>query len=326
MSDSKLLSPLSLWLGSFITRVLFVGTACAIVVPAQAQQEDEWEEDDWEKKTEKKQPVQTDAKQRKSDVRPKKDAQARQKKAEKKGKARAKTAANVEEGKGPTAKASTQELVDPDDDTLSLRLGANVGLYLESGAIRDDVQIEALRDNHDEEYDAGLEPSVMLQLWFPLSDLFHVSSGLRYGGVYTVSTGENENDVFGFGHQLEAHVGVEAWIDTFAGIDVVVGLRGGLGVIFPTDELDEEITLAQGQGADAWSTPRLGLLFGPLAGARWAITETVAIRGEVAVSFGRYFLFNYSGDISGVYYERSAIANFTRYEFSAGLEISLGSL
>ncbi len=213
-----------------------------------------------------------------------------------------------------------------DSAQIPVRLGASVGFYAESGAIRDDERREALRDNRDEEYDAGLDPSVMLQLWFPLSDIFQVSTGLRYGGVYQVSTGENDDDVFGFGHQLEAHVGMEAWIDAFAGLHVLVGLRGGFGAIFPTDELDTEIERVQGQGANAWSTPRLGLLFSPLAGARWQIGDLVAIRGDIAVSFGRYFLFNYSGTVAGVYYERSAVANFTRYEVSAGIEFALGTL
>lgn len=277
---------------------------------------DDWEDDTWE---EGKGPKPNAAKPDGTKTAPAEQAQPPKPRSAKKHK----------EAKRDSSDERAKDRADDhasDGEDLPVWLGASLGFFFENGAIRDDNRVEALRDNQDQEYDADLDPSVMLQLWLPLSEMFRVSTGLRYGGTYDVSTGENDDDVYVFGHQLEAHVGLEAWINAFAGIDVVVGLRGGFGVIFPTDDLDAEIDRAQGQGADAWSTPRLGLLFAPVAGARWQIADMVAIRGDVSVAFGRYFLFNYSGDIAGVYYERSAVANFTRYEFTAGIEFALGSL
>lgn len=288
--------------------------ACQLAGTAVAQ-EDEWEDDEaWEE----------DRKDAPDSDETTKKTKAPEQKTSTKRKTKAKP--------GPTKTASKKgvNIDGADAADLPIRLGASLGFFVESGAIRDDDRRDAANTNRDQEYDADLDPSVMLQLWFPLSRTFQVSTGLRYGGSYDVSTGEDDDDVYVFGQQLEAHIGMEAWIDVFSGLDVVLGLRGGFGAIFPTDDLDTEIDRVQGQGADAWSTPRLGLLLTPVAGARWELGDVVAIRGELAVSFGRYFLFNYSGTINAgsasVYYERSAVANFTRYEFSAGIEFALDNL
>ncbi len=240
----------------------------------------------------------------------------------------AKAGASVSTQKPETSRT---EAASSDERT---RIGLGLGLFTESSERRDEAFTGGLPQNQNDDEPPELESDSIfnIQAWFLQPIL---TKGLRWGaGIawfnkYGVVEAEPENEdeeqePFVFGHMFQLGLQGEYEIARVASkLNLVLGLRGGGSLLFPSDNLRDRIEELDGQGFDVWESPQLGAYVAPLAGVRWPLSERVAVRADLSVQFSKLWLYDAEGEAGGITSQRSATLGTTRTQLLIGLDFGL---
>lgn len=194
------------------------------------------------------------------------------------------------------------------------RIGASVELYGESSRMSGEQWINNFRADESFDYRAGPLAATVYALFHP-TERFRVGPAVRFMGNY----GER----FTFGYLAEAHAQADYALRAFEQVDAVFGTRVGVSVLFPGEELAEEIRRLQAQRADVWSVPRLGWVAGLSVGARRKIAGNLYGRAEISGQLGHHFLFSTDQIVDGLRFRKFWGTDVRRLGFNLGVEVAL---
>ena len=128
-----------------------------------------------------------------------------------------------------------------------------------------------------------------------------MGAGIRVFGNYGAGGGR----VFGFGVLNEAFVTGEYGLPIADKMEAVFGARGGIALLLPGKEFNEEINRLQQEGVDVWSVPRVGWLGGISVGTRRKMSKHILLRADLSGQLEKLFLFATSQDVKGLEFSKS---------------------
>lgn len=168
-----------------------------------------------------------------------------------------------------------------------------------------------------------------VQLWalFPfLTERLHLGGGVAWYNAYSLEDpDEEEPEPERYGHMFQLFAKSEYTIpEVVAKLNVLVGLRLGAVLLFPSGDFAEELDVIDAQdGFNIWSVPRVGAFVGPHLGASWPLNDRIVLRSDVGVQFTRVWLFDVQAEDRGVRTSRQAWLGTTRLQWLLGLEFAL---
>jgi hypothetical protein len=147
----------------------------------------------------------------------------------------------------------------------------------------------------------------------------------RYFGAYDYHQrmGASESETHKLGTLFELAVQAEYPVTVLPRVQMTFGAQGGLAVLFPGGQFEEEIRTLRRQGASVWNVPRLGYLVGPRIGVRWAMAERLYLRGDLDLTWCQTFLYLTHDDVAGVDFEKRRRANVIRQTLGVSVEVAL---
>jgi hypothetical protein len=205
-----------------------------------------------------------------------------------------------------------------------LAIGAH--FYSDSGHIDShEVRAIAVFDDVQKIKSEGLW-GLWLQAMTPIHEHFRLGGMLRYYFTYTYTDAEDTNPkppVFDLGKLIELTARFDGTIALGSSLGITLGLDAGPAMLFPGGPLREDIDSYRKQGIAVWNLPRLGIVGGPHVGARYAITQRVAIVVDAAVLWEHLYLLGTEDTVNDTYVELDRSADMQRGLVGAGLEFSL---
>lgn len=251
------------------------------------------------------------------------------------------TLANEAEGEGKasgrmtTLKPAAPSHAEPGRPVERSQIGLGVGFFTESSERRDERFVggqEFGNNNNDDPVELESDSIFNIQAWY-LRPLW--VKGLRWGAdvawfnKYAVVEAEPENEdeeqvPFVFGHMFQLGLQGEYELERVVSkLNVLFGLRAGGSLLFPSDNLREQIEALDRQGFDVWESPQFGAYIAPLAGVRWPLSERVAVRADLSVQFSKLWLYGAEGEAGGITSETRAALSTTRTQLLLGLDFGL---
>jgi hypothetical protein len=203
------------------------------------------------------------------------------------------------------------------------RIGLGLDLFTESSRMAGHQTINTARQDESFDYRSNsfLSAALSLSIPAPISERARMGAGLRFLGNY--GAGGEGNRSFGFGLLNEVFVTGEYGLLVAEKTEAVFGARGGLALLVPGKEFDDEITRLREQGVSAWHVPRVGWLGGISVGARRRMGEHLLLRGDFTGQLEKLFLFATSQDIKGLDFEKSWSTFSLRLGLTLGVEFAL---
>jgi hypothetical protein len=237
-------------------------------------------------------------------------------------------------GRMTTLKPSAPSHAEPAGPTERSRIGLGVGFFTESSERRDEAFVGGQELGNDNEEPIELESDSIfnIQAWYLQPFLV---KGLRWGAdvawfnKYAVVEAEPENEdeeqvPYVFGHMFQLGLQGEYELERVASkLNVLFGLRAGGSLLFPSDNLREEIDALDQRGFEVWESPQFGAYIAPLAGVRWPLSERVAVRADLSVQFSKLWLYDAEGEAGGITSETRAALSTTRTQLLIGLDFGL---
>lgn len=250
------------------------------------------------------------------------------------------SAAEAEEGakasqRMTTSKPAAPSHAEPAGAVERSRIGLGVGFFTESSERRDEAFVggqEFGNNNNDDPVELESDSIFNVQAWYLQPFLVR---GLRWGAdvawfnKYAVVEAEPENEdeeqvPFVFGHMFQLGLQGEYELERVASkLNVLFGLRAGGSLLFPSDNLREQIDALDRQGFEVWESPQFGAYIAPLAGVRWPLSERVAVRADLSVQFSKLWLYDAEGEAGGITSETRAALTTTRTQLLIGLDFGL---
>lgn len=183
------------------------------------------------------------------------------------------------------------------------RIGLGVDVFTESSRLTGQQSINAARRDESFDYNSNsfLAATLNLSIPAPISEHARMGAGIRVFGNYGAGGGR----VFGFGVLNEAFVTGEYGLPIADKMEAVFGARGGIALLLPGKEFNEEINRLQQEGVDVWSVPRVGWLGGISVGTRRKMSEHILLRADLSGQLEKLFLFATSQDVKGLDFSKS---------------------
>jgi hypothetical protein len=212
----------------------------------------------------------------------------------------------------------------------SAQIGLGAGFFMEDSEQRDE-QLRGGQETRNTEPQEWESASVYnLQAWYLRAIL---TPGLRWGGgitwynSYSLEDPEAENDdeePFVVGQLFQVGLQGEYEITrVVSDLGVVLGLRGGGSMLFPSKDLRARLEALDRLGFDTWGGPSPGVYLAPLAGIRWPLTERVSLRADLSVQFSKLWLYSADGEAAGITSEENSELATTRTQLLIGLDFGL---
>jgi hypothetical protein len=208
------------------------------------------------------------------------------------------------------------------------QLGIGVGFFTESTERRREQWVggQQTRIPDPEEFES--DSIYNIQAWY--LQPFWVR-GLRVGGgvawfneyALEAPDAEEDDEPIVMGQFFQLGLQTEYEVNVVSKLGVVLGLRGGGALLFPSGDLREDIEGFERSGFDVWGSPQFGLYVAPLAGVRWPLSERVSLRSDLSVQFSKLWLYSAEGESAGITSEDSASLGTTRTQFLIGLDFGL---
>jgi hypothetical protein len=200
-----------------------------------------------------------------------------------------------------------------------------MGFHLDDGTMRGTDRRSILVTDETYEFSNDSKLFASLGLLARVGDRLRVGGVARYFGSYSLKP-RMANGAPGparkLGTLFELAAQGEYVLPLVARWDLTAGAQGGLAVLVPGGQFEDEIKMLQNQGASVWDVPRLGYFFGPRVGVRWALAERVYLRADVDVTWCQTFLYLTHDDVAGVDFEKKRRANVIREVLGLALEVS----
>lgn len=245
----------------------------------------------------------------------------------------AQAAEDSKEGEtGVKAKASTGER--PASSARASKgqlsqIGLGVGFFAEDSERRDEILTGGQSTRNQEPQELENVSIFNIQAWY-LTPIW--VDGLRWGGgvawfnKYSVQEPDAEEDAEPdvYGHMFQLGLQGEYELANIASkLGLVVGLRGGAALLFPSGELRQKIQELEQQGFDVWTSPQFGAYIAPLAGVRWPLSQRVSLRSDLSVQFSKLWLYDAEAESEGFTTLQNATLSTTRIQLLIGLDFAL---
>lgn len=208
------------------------------------------------------------------------------------------------------------------------QLGLGVGFFTENTERRREEWVggQQTRIPDPEEFES--DSIYNIQAWYLQPFWFR---GLRVGGsvawfnnyALEAPDAEDDDEPIVMGQLFQLGLQTEYEINVVSKLGVVLGLRGGGALLFPSGDLREEIEERERRGFDVWASPQFGLYLAPLAGVRWPLSERVSLRSDLSVQFSKLWLYSAEGEAAGITSEARASLGTTRTQLLIGLDFGL---
>jgi hypothetical protein len=203
------------------------------------------------------------------------------------------------------------------------RMGLGGEVFLERSRVVGRQVIEDFENDESFGYHSQGWGAISIYGLIPRDDRLRMGGGARYLGRYAAARGGNRNQRFGFGHMAQAYWMGEYAIPAYEKIDLVLGARAGISVLFPDEHLREEIRRLTGTGVWSFPGPRAGWLLGAQVGARRPITDRLFVRVDLLGGWEQLFLFWNTRRVDGLYFQKRWFGRVTRYGAVASIELML---
>jgi hypothetical protein len=200
-----------------------------------------------------------------------------------------------------------------------------LGFHLDDGTMRGTDRRSILVTDETYEFSNDSKLFASLGLLAQVGERLRVGGVARYFGSYGIKprmTTGAQAPKRKLGTLFEVAAQGEYVLPLVPRWDLTAGVQGGLAVLVPGGQFEEEIRTLQNQGASVWDVPRLGYFLGPRVGVRWALADRVFLRGDIDVTWCQTFLYLTHDDVAGVDFEKKRRANVIREVLSLALEVS----
>lgn len=209
---------------------------------------------------------------------------------------------------------------------------------------RDDANLETEKRigpqspvEEDTDYESDDIGSFGIYALFPRQERVMLGGGLRYYGTYDTlepltrqerqdleDNGEEDTrEPYEFGTALDLYGQLQWELPIIANLDLLLGTQLGLNILRPAGNFEETINTEKDDGASLFGGPRLGLMFGPQVGVRYAILkDRLAVRADLGARYNRMILFRNEEEIDGVAYRLDWTLNILRYDAGLAVELS----
>lgn len=217
-----------------------------------------------------------------------------------------------------------------DKELESSHIGLGAGFFMEDSEQRDELFVGGQEPRNEDPTEWESASIYNIQAWY-LRTIF--TPGLRWGaGVtwynsYSLQDPEAENDdeePFVVGQLFQVGLQAEYEISRIVSdLGLVVGLRGGGSLLFPSKDLRAEIEGLERRGFDVWGGPSPGVYVAPLVGVRWPLTQRIALRADISAQFSKLWLYSADGEAAGITSEANSELGTTRTQLLIGLDFGL---
>jgi hypothetical protein len=200
-----------------------------------------------------------------------------------------------------------------------------LGFHLDDGTMRGTDRRSLLVTDETFEFSNDNKLYASLGFLSGLGPRLRVGAVGRYFGSYDYRqrTGSKESEPLKLGTLFELAVQGEYLAALVPRLQLALGAQGGLAVLIPGGQFEEEIRTLRTQGASVWNVPRLGYLVGPRVGVRWAMADRLYLRGDLDLTWCQTFLYLTHDDVAGVDFEKRRRANVIRQTLGVSMEVAL---
>lgn len=216
-----------------------------------------------------------------------------------------------------------------DKELEQSHFGLGAGFFFEDSEQRDELFVGGQQPRNQQPRDWESASVYNIQAWY-LRTIF--TPGLRWGGgitwynSYSLEAPDADDNaapvvlgqLFQLGLQAEYEIS-----RIVSDLGLVVGLRGGGSLLFPSKDLREQIETLERRGFDVWGSPSPGVYIAPLAGVRWPLTQRISLRGDLSAQFCKLWLYSADGEAAGITSEANSELSTTRYQLLIGLDFGL---
>jgi hypothetical protein len=210
-------------------------------------------------------------------------------------------------------------------------IGVAPAFFWETTNLKTETKVGGQKFNQQEPVEMESVGKFNIQAWFLTPILFdnlELGGGVAWFSEYTLREAEaeedNEEDYIRYGHAFQLWLQPEYVIpEVFSHLSVLIGVRGGLNVLFPGGELSERFERLRGQGYGVTGLPRLGFFVGPHLGVKWPLAERVLVRSDFSVTFSKLSVLSATAETQGIVSEQSEMLTTTRKQILLGLEFTL---
>lgn len=208
-------------------------------------------------------------------------------------------------------------------------IGLGAGFFIEDSEQRDEFFVGGQEPRNQEPREWESASVYNIQAWY-LRTIF--TPGLRWGAGLTwynsysleEPDSDDDDDAFVVGQLFQVGLQAEYEIERIVSdLGIVVGLRGGGSLLFPSKDLREQIEGLERRGFDVWGGPSPGVYVAPLAGVRWPLTQRIALRADISAQFSKLWLYSADGEAAGITSEANSELGTTRTQLLVGLDFGL---
>lgn len=209
-------------------------------------------------------------------------------------------------------------------------LGIGPAFYWEDTDRVQDRFVNGQRDQQSDREASVSNGILALEAWYLtpwwLKQL-RVGPGLGWYNDYTLKPkGDNNNngDNYHVGQMFELYAQAEyVLIDMLSKMDVLLGLRAGAIVVFPGNDVQDEINRYKAEEYDVWDSPRPGAFIGPHFGVEWPLNDKLSVRSDLGIQFAKIWMFNAQAEAGGSLIEVKNSLITSRTQLLLGLQFGL---
>jgi hypothetical protein len=164
---------------------------------------------------------------------------------------------------------------------------------------------------------------IALNFWFMTEIASRLSFGgnLRFLGTHGYTLDSDEDNPIDLGQMLELGPRLQYLLPITDRLGLAIGGEVALALLFPGRDLGRRIDTLAAQGFDVTGLPRIGFLFGPQVGARYGLSEWLAVRADLGYLWEWLFLLNTSAESGGLRGEEEWDVDWTRVRIHLGAEL-----
>lgn len=203
------------------------------------------------------------------------------------------------------------------------RVGVGLDFFFESSRMTGEQIINTSRrdESFDFSSDGFVSATLSMSVPAPISvERARIGGAVRLFGPYSAG-GDRQ---FGFGLLHEAFITGEYGVPVYDKTEVVLGVRGGMSLLIPGREFNQEIDRLQNEGVGVWSLPRVGWLGGLSVGGRRKMNERILLRADLSAQLQKLFLFSTSQEFDdGLKFSKDWSTFGLRLGLTLGAEFAL---
>lgn len=214
-------------------------------------------------------------------------------------------------------------------------IGLGASLHADDGVYEDRVRVDEISES-ESSYSFQANSALLGGIWYLRHANEHVrwGGGIRYHGSYGLVDEEDaenfdpdeddELEAYELGRLAQLYATAEWVIPMADELSLLLGAQLGPSILFPGDDLEEDIEELDDEDVGVWQAPRFGTHFGPHVGAAYQLTDLVTVRADATMRHESLPLFGVKDEVDDVRYEKSTTTSTLRYEFGLAVEIALG--